>query len=189
MAPVLKGMCANSYFTVYLKRQKASSLCSKSFPTWVFRQHFLQHVTFLTCEELLLRYEVFLQSSLWASASSEHVSTVCTGSIRPSIQRVPKTSLRLALQGLQFSASCPLCIWHHVCPRATSSTCWQQKPAHTKPMPSHTYSISTRNNCRPEIVPVRRYWGGEITVAYIIVRMVDGCSKEKSIKWGQCIYK
>lgn len=98
--------------------------------------------------------EVITQSCLFASVSSEHVSTVCTGRIRPRIQRVPKTSLRLVFQGLRFSTSCPLCIWHQVCPRATSSTCWQQKPAQTRPIPSHTYSISTRNNCRPEMVPV-----------------------------------
>lgn len=123
--------------------------------TWIPRKRFLQPIW-------SYQYDVVIaQSCLCPSVSSEHISTVCTGMIRPRIQRVPNTSLRLLLQGLRFSTSCPLCIWHQVCPRATSSTCWQQKPAQTRPMPNHTYSIRTRNNCKPEIVPVGRNWEGQ----------------------------
>lgn len=133
-----------------LRGHKAHIYYSKSITLWIPTKRFLQLVQLATYEEL--KYDVSIAQSC-LSASSEHISTVCTGRIRPRSQWLPKTSFRLLLQGLRFSTTCPLCIWHQVCPRATSSTCWQQKPAQTSPMPSHTYSISTRNSCKPEIVP------------------------------------
>lgn len=105
------------------------------------------------------------QSCLWASLGD--VSTVCTGIKNPSNQRVPKTSLRFALQEVEASTSCPRRNWHQVWPRATSRTCWQQKPAQVRPMPSQTYSISTRKNCRPDMVPEKRKYRRRLKRLYV----------------------
>lgn len=93
-----------NYFMDYFKGHKASIEYLKSMATWIPRKRFLQPIW-------SYQYDVVIaQSCLCPSVSSEHISTVCTGMIRPRIQRVPNTSLRLLLQGLRFSTSCPLCI-------------------------------------------------------------------------------
>ena len=106
-----------------------------------------------------------IQSCLWASQGE--ASTVFTGTKKPRSQRVPKTSLRLALQEVGASTSRPRRNWHQVWPRATSRTCWQQKPAQVRPMPSHTYSISTRKNCRPDTVPEKKKYRPCSTSLYV----------------------